>query len=185
MDLTEVTVEAYYHCQQRGSCPSVAPNIRDQEPGRPITDVSPEAATRFCAAHGGTLPERGQWLSASLGAQNSRFPWGQTGLVCRRAAFGLERGPCAVGLDGPELVGSRPDGRSSDGLFDLVGNVAELVRFSPSGLGDLTDFEVRGGSYRSRLAAELRSWSSVPYRRPSTELGFRCVYAEPPEPKSS
>lgn len=180
MDRTEVTVEAYYRCELEGSCTPVVPSAAVREPGGPITGVSPEAATRYCAAHGGALPKREQWLSASLGAQNGRFPWGQTGLVCRRAAFGLERGPCATGGKAPELVGSRPDGRSGDGLFDLVGNVAELAQVSRTDPSSVVEFEVRGGSFRSRLAAELRSWSAVPYRQPSLEIGFRCVYAQHP-----
>jgi formylglycine-generating enzyme len=182
MDLTEVTVEAYYRCELGGACTPVVPSAAAREPGVPITGVSPEAAARFCAAHGGALPRREQWLRASLGANNGRFPWGQTGLVCRRAAFGLARGPCATGGETPELVGSRPDGKSGDGLFDLVGNAAELAQIPRTEPAGLVAFEVWGGSFRSRLAAELRSWSAVPYRQPSPEIGFRCVYTELPAP---
>ena len=107
------------------------------------------------------------------GAAARRFAWGSSGLVCRRAAFGLSTGPCAR-QDQPELAGSRPDGASPEGVLDLIGNVAEWTS-EPGG-----GFAARGGSYRSTAAAELKSWAveaGGDGGAKSLHIGFRCAYA--------
>jgi formylglycine-generating enzyme len=159
LDATEVTNE-----QSRSG---------DGEPGLPRTNVTPEEAERICALAGGRLPRREEWLLAAAGNQEPRrFAWGHTGLVCRRAAFGLVDGPCAEGAVGPELAGARPDGQTPDGIHDLAGNVAEWTR-EPDGT-----FRARGGSFRSRVAGELKSWAAEPPPpgRRGPQIGFRCAY---------
>jgi formylglycine-generating enzyme len=144
------------------------------EPGVPHTNLTPEDAERVCASFGGRLPSRDQWLLAAAGnAEPRRFAWGQTGLVCRRAVFGLVAGPCANGAAGPELAGARPDGKTPEGLLDLAGNVAEWTR-EPDG-----SYRARGGSFRSRVAGELKSFAAepMPPERRAPHIGFRCAYA--------
>lgn len=168
LDTTEVTALRWRRCVTLGRC---APRA-DTEPGLPVTQVSAAEAERFCQTAGGRLPTRDEWLFAAAGGKGRRYPWGQTGLVCRRAAFGLVAGPCAQGATGPELAGARPDGRSEDGLHDLAGNVAEWAR-EPDG-----SFRAYGGSYRSRLAGELKTWSvEAPEGGDrAAHIGFRCAY---------
>jgi formylglycine-generating enzyme required for sulfatase activity len=143
------------------------------EPGAPRTNVTPEQAEKLCAIYGGRLPSAGEWLIAAAGlAEPRRFPWGATGLVCRRAAFGLVDGPCGEGATSAELAGARPDGATPQGVLDLAGNVAEWTR-EPGG-----GYRARGGSFRSRVAGELKSWASepMPAERRSPHIGFRCAY---------
>jgi formylglycine-generating enzyme len=143
------------------------------EPGLPRTNVTPEQAEQICMLLGGRLPRRDEWLLAAAGSSEPRrFAWGQTGLVCRRAVFGLIDGPCAQGATGPELASARPDGQTPDGIFDLAGNVAEWTR-EPDG-----SHRARGGSFRSRVAGELKSWASepAPPTRRAPQIGFRCAY---------
>jgi formylglycine-generating enzyme required for sulfatase activity len=138
----------------------------------PWTHVAPEQAERYCQNQGGRLPTRDEWTFAAAGPHGRRFPWGQTGLVCRRAVYGLVRGPCARSNPaGPDAVGSRPDGATPDGLLDMVGNVAEWVR-----VGD--QFVAMGGSFQSELASELKVWSSVGGNGVRADVGFRCAYDE-------
>ncbi len=139
------------------------------EPGLPMTDVSPLEAEAFCRRQGGRLPIAAEWVFAAAGTEARRYAWGQSGLVCRRAAFGLLRGPCAE-AGGPELSGSRPDGASPDGLLDLAGNVAEWTLEAPR------EHAARGGSFRSSSAAELKSWAALPGREKALHIGFRCAY---------
>lgn len=139
------------------------------EPGLPMTNVSPAEAEAFCGRQGGRLPSASELVFAAAGAEARRYAWGNSGLVCRRAAFGLERGPCGES-GGPELSGSRPDGVSPDGVMDLAGNVAEWGR-EPGG-----GYAARGGSYRSGSAAELKSWAVLPDREKALYIGFRCAY---------
>lgn len=168
LDATEVTIARWRACVATGRCRA----LPELEPGLPVRDVSAAEAERFCQAEGGRLPTRDEWLFAAAGSAGRRYPWGQTGLVCRRATFGLEEGPCATGASDPELAGARPDGRSPEGVYDLAGNVAEWAR-EPDG-----SYRAHGGSFRSRLAGELKSWAEegLPSADRAPHVGFRCAY---------
>ncbi len=167
IDSHEVTLGRWRNCVAAGPCRAVP----EPEPGRPVRGVSAEEADRYCHFIGGRLPTGNEWIFAAAGPESRRYPWGQTGLVCRRASFGLLDGPCAHRAEGPEVAGSRPDGCTESGICDLAGNVAEWTR-EPS-----RAVAARGGSFRSRLAGELKSWSveDVPASG-APHVGFRCAY---------
>jgi len=167
LDVTEVEHHRFRACSAAGKCPALAAS----EPGRPVTGLHPEQAAAFCRFVGGRLPTSDEWLFAAAGSAGRRFPWGQTGLVCRRSSFGLVAGPCGEGRGGPEITAARPSGRSPEGLYDLSGNVAEWTS-EPGG-----GFVARGGSYASQLAADLKSWAAKPFAGASPEVGFRCAYS--------
>ncbi len=166
IDSTEVTLERWEHCTRAGACRA----LEEQEPGVPVRGVDPKEAEAFCRFEGGRLPTSDEWLFAAMGPEGRRFPWGATGLVCRRAAFGLVDGPCAQGGWGPELAGSRLDGATPEGVLDLSGNLAE---WTAEGSGR---YVARGGSYRSRTALELKSWSFELAEPKAKTVGFRCAY---------
>lgn len=191
LDRTEVTVDAWRRCSAAGACDALpapssaapAPSATSgqtespapsapAEPGVPVTGITASQAERYCAFAGGRLPTFDELLFAAAGPDGRRFPWGPHGLVCRRASFGLEDGPCATGGTGPELAGSRPGGATPAGILDLVGNVAEWSR-GPEG-----ELRLFGGSYRSKVASQLKSWSSEP-PRVGDDVGFRCAYDLP------
>jgi formylglycine-generating enzyme len=174
LDATEMTLQRWRVCVRAGVC---VPRP-GSEPGLPVSEVTPEQAERCCAFFGGRLPTGDEWLFAAMGQDERRFPWGQTGLVCRRAAFGLVRGPCAVGAAGPDLVGFRPEGATPEGALDMAGNVAEWTR-EPGG-----SYLARGGSYRSRSPSELKSWTIERPSRPARHIGFRCAYDVPSAARS-
>ena len=161
IDMSEVTQARYRACASCAAEPGA--------PGAPITQLTPQQAELFCRSQGGRLPAAAEWVFAAAGTAARRYPWGNSGLVCRRAAFGLEHGPCAQ-LGGPELSGSRPDGASAEGVQDLAGNVAEWTR-EPDG-----SFAARGGSFRSSAAAELKTWAALPDQGKAPYIGFRCAY---------
>jgi len=167
LDRAEVTVARFRSCSAARVCPKLPDDL---EPGRPVRNLSPSDASAFCAFVGGRLPSADQWLFAAAGSTGRRYPWGNTGLVCRRASFGLVSGPCARGGSGPELAGARPDGATPDGILDLAGNVAEWT------LERDGSFAARGGSYRSELAADLKSWAVEPRKTRAAHVGFRCAY---------
>lgn len=138
-----------------------------------------EQARAYCRSRGGRLPTEDEWLAAAAGDEPRRYPWGDTGAVCRRAAWGLAAGPCGTGATGPDTAGAHPDGATPLGVHDLGGNVSEWVEAScataAAGCG-----VVRGGSWRTALATELRTWSSreVPTGEVDPTIGFRCAYDE-------
>jgi formylglycine-generating enzyme len=183
---------------------------RDRDPARAAFGVSLARARDYCKERGGRLPTDDEWLAAAAGERPRRYPWGDTGAVCRRAAWGLDTGPCGEHADGPDTVGSHPAGMTPLGIHDLAGNVAEWVENGgpPSPLppqvgrpsagppcsqagpdaGKCTAI-VRGGSWKSGLATELRTWlrrevSSGPNgedgeadaEHGDPTIGFRCAY---------
>lgn len=167
LDRAEVTVARFRACANAGACPKISD---ESEPGRPVRNISPQEAERFCAFTGGHLPTSDEWLFAAAGSTWRRYPWGNTGLVCRRATFGLVAGPCGRSGTGPDFAGARPDGATPDGVLDLAGNVAEWTR-EPDG-----SYAARGGSYRSELAADLKTWAVEVRQTRAPHVGFRCAY---------
>lgn len=137
---------------------------------RAASGVTLAEARAFCKDRGGRLPTEDEWIVAAAGDRPRRYPWGDTGAVCRRAAWGLAKGPCASGADGPDTVGAHPDGATPLGVQDLAGNVAEWVESDPPA--------VRGGAWDTELATELRTWTrrQVPPDAREPTIGFRCAY---------
>ncbi len=167
LDAHEATVRAYH-------CPAcVAPDPARMATGdlaRAVGRLSRDQAAAYCAHRGGRLPTEAEWIVAATGPKGSRYPWGDTGAVCRRAAWGLEAGPCALSATGPDTAGAHPDGATPLGVEDLAGNVAEWVSDDPP--------QVRGGSFRSSLATELRIWArrELPASSHEPDVGARCAY---------
>ncbi len=146
---------------------------------RAASGVSRREAEAYCARQLGRLPTEDEWIVAAAGASVRRYPWGDTGAVCRRAAFGLAEGPCARGASGPDTVGSHADGDSPLGIHDLAGNVAEWVAPAP---GQSASVGVaKGGSWRTDLAADLRVWATLALDPDAHDdrVGFRCAYDAP------
>jgi formylglycine-generating enzyme required for sulfatase activity len=173
LDALEVTEARYHACVEAGACPAVA---LSGEPGRPVTAITLEEATRFCRWDGGVLPTSDQLAFAAAGRSGRRYAWGDTGAVCRRAAWGLVAGPCGWGARGPELSGSHPDGASPEGALDLAGNVAEWSVDAASGAA-----EVRGGSFADGAASAIRAWQrrALPADTRAPDVGVRCARPAP------
>ena len=174
IDAFEITEAAYDECVTAKNCSAVPTT---GEPGRALGGLSRPEAESYCAFRGGRLPSEDEWTFSAGGSKARRYPWGDTGAVCRRGAWGLQDGPCGFEFAGPELAGAHPAGASPEAVHDLAGNVAEWVMGLP---GDI-DGAVRGGSFRSELATELRTWQIrvVPVRAHLPDIGARCAYDAP------
>jgi formylglycine-generating enzyme required for sulfatase activity len=144
---------------------------------RAASGMTRHEAAAFCARDNGRLPSEDEWIAAAASGASPprRYPWGDTGAVCRRAAWALEAGPCAKGADGPDTVGAHAEGDSALGLHDLSGNVAEWV--APGSLDPRAGVAM-GGSWRSTLVAELRIWARLELDPGihDPRIGVRCVY---------
>lgn len=153
---------------------------------RAASGMTRSEAASFCERRdtGGRLPTEDEWIVAALSAASPppRYPWGDTGAVCRRAAWGLSVGPCANGADGPDTVGAHLDGDSALGLHDLAGNVAEwVVEAAPTPPGPTPAPAVgmaKGGSWLSSLASDLRVWARLEIAADARDarVGLRCLY---------
>lgn len=163
IDVFEVTYRDWQ------TCSSCAQRLPPQEDTVPVTHISPTDAELFCKSRGGRLPTHVEWMWAASSGRGFRYPWGQTGLVCRRAAYAMVGGPCEQHASGPNSVGSRPAGATPNGIYDLTGNVAEWVT-------DGDAIYAVGGSFRSTLAGQLKVWSREVTTTPRDDIGFRCVY---------
>jgi formylglycine-generating enzyme required for sulfatase activity len=174
IDSIEITQGAYGECVAATRCAPIADSRAFGEPGRAATGISYDEAAAYCAFRGGRLPTSDEWALAAAGSAGRRYPWGDTGAVCRRASWGLRDGPCAFGHVGPELVARHPDGTTPEGVYDLAGNVSEWVASSGRGGEALA----RGGSFAAMLATDLRTWRTVRLNRGtrSPEVGARCAY---------
>jgi formylglycine-generating enzyme required for sulfatase activity len=150
----------------------IHPDRAGEDPARAAGGLTRAEVVAFCKERGGRLPTEDEWVVAASGANATRYPWGDTGAVCRRAAWGLATGPCAHGAKGPDTVGAHAGG-DARGVHDLTGNVAEWVQ-ADRGV-------VLGGSYATKLAAELRVWSRawVDPEAHDPTVGGRCAYDRP------
>jgi formylglycine-generating enzyme required for sulfatase activity len=150
-------------------------SARVTDAARAASGLTRQEASMYCAKRGGRLPTEDEWLVAASGPKGMRYPWGETGAVCRRAAWGLASGPCAWAEGGPDTVGAHPAGDTPSGLHDMAGNVAEWVApdVGSPGVG-----VAHGGSWQSALATEIRTWARLELdpSRSDPRVGVRCAY---------
>jgi formylglycine-generating enzyme required for sulfatase activity len=196
IDATEVTVDAYLACVERGPCRAPGPRCPGpgaDRPTHPVACVDWNQAQSYCSWVGKRLPTEAEWEKAARGGDQRPYPWGHAPPTCVRVAFndrgedpGAVRG-CGRGASWP--VGSFAAGASPYGALDMAGNVwewvadhwspdyyAESPRTDPSG-PESGDMRVRrGGSWRS-LGVFLPS--AVRGRMDPAErneiVGFRCA----------
>lgn len=171
----------------------------------PINCVTYRQASNYCAAASGRLPTEAEWELAARGADNRPYPWGDAaptstrlnacGTECKAwyTAAQLESVVDGVMYDGDDgfagtaPVASYPAGASREGIYDLLGNVAEWtstrVDFgqAQSGAPSAGTYVVRGGSFSSGIeagdASALRVYLDAAAH--GRGVGFRCAY----EPK--
>ncbi len=106
----------------------------------PVTDINWDEAGAYCDWAGVRLPFELEWEKAARGCAEGRiFPWGDTWdpALCHNSVEGRQ--------ETTRGIWGHPDGRSADGLFQMVGNVDELCEdlyiddvYARYATGDLT-----------------------------------------------
>ncbi len=158
----------------------------------PMRYVTWEAAYHYCLWAGKRLPTEAQWERAAAGTEGRDYPWGSDeGPSCGKTVFFSGTSYCE---ESPLEVGSKPDGATPDGVFDMAGNVAEWVADffqwnyysespsdNPTGPSEGTLRTVRGGGlFEGSVALRSRGRrSALPVAR-SANLGFRCAWSADP-----
>jgi formylglycine-generating enzyme len=179
-----IEIDRYEISVGQATCPTCAladaQRFASDDHYRAMSGMTREEAQRVCASRNGRLPTEAEWLAAAVSGAESvgsypRYPWGNTGAVCRRDTWGIVSGPCGQGASGPDSVASHPDGVTAlTEIHNMSGNVSEWV-VNPNAPNTGV---VRGGSYASAFAAEIRIWARRTLDSQSREptVGARCVY---------
>lgn len=162
---------------------SIGCSDRSSDPNQPRNCVTWFDAKDFCEANGGRLPSEKEWEYAARGPDNLVYPWGNTYV----AENVIGEDDSTYGNNTTAPVGSRSDGASWVGAFDMSGNVWEWTSSlytesypysdAQEDMGNTTSARVlRGGSFNDTMG-NLRS--AVRNRNiPDDDLfisGFRCV----------
>jgi len=134
----------------------------------PLANVPLEQAQRHCEKLGKRLPTEVEWeVAARRGTlSEGRF----------RVAKKSERGAATVGTHAKD--------KTSDGVFDLLGNVAEWT--ATRWEGDLSKNIVRGSSFnvsnRGSFNSSIHARVPVSQRDSDIDIGFRCASSDPVPP---
>ena len=207
IDKFEVTVAEFNKCIAAGVCKNSDSQkmfqiFSDNEkcnlgaPGKkdhPMNCVSWKGANTYCKWIGKKLPSEAQWEKAAKGTQNNVYPWGNKPTPSCSIAI-VKNTTAGCDFDSTFPIGSKENGKSYYGVYDMAGNVSEFVSdwyekdFYNSkeaslkdviGPKDMPNEQLkisRGGSFVDR-EKELRTFyrKSCSLTDLSVNLGFRCV----------
>jgi formylglycine-generating enzyme required for sulfatase activity len=139
IDRTEVTIDAYRACRDKGACTPRIVHLKKNVPGAwgcnldsehgsyPANCVDRKQAMAYCAYANKRLPTEAEWEYAARGADEREYPWGSGApKSCNVAVLSGMTGSCGD-RHGTSPVGSAPDGASPFGVLDMGGNVWEWV----------------------------------------------------------
>jgi formylglycine-generating enzyme required for sulfatase activity len=207
IDRTEVTIDAYRACLQKGACTPRIVHLKKNVPGAwgcnldpehgsyPANCVDRKQALAYCSYANKRLPTEAEWEYAARSTDEREYPWGSGApKSCSVAVLSGMTGSCGD-RHGTSPVGSAPDGVSPFGLLDMGGNVWEWVAddYAPAPADEVTDpLVTTAEASDAPLRGILRggSWDYGPesakttYRLPfvadagNASTGIRCARTE-------
>ena len=147
----------------------------------PREHVNWDEANAFCELRGGSLPTEAQWEYAARGPDNLVYPWGNDFNPDNAVFLGNSSNRTAE-------IGSKPDGVSWVGAFDMSGNVREWVSslYHPypydaedgreSSNAGFSNRITRGGGWQDG-GGDVRATTRISSaeRLAGNVIGFRCV----------
>ena len=174
IDKTEVSTRAYLQFGEETHHP-LPPGISLTDGDLPVRNVDFADAQAFARWAHKRLPTAAEWEKAARGTEGRPYPWGANFAAGKaRLPQNAEDNAANAQIGAlPSPVDAFPQGASSYGALNMLGNVWEWVD-SP--------VEIRGGSYQSYPPQMNRSFESLVYAGdevdPSTkrlDIGFRCA----------
>ncbi len=143
IDIYEVTKKEFESCIAAGACkneqgePAQFSLFGDEHPfcllggdqpdDMPANCVSWDGARAYCEWLGKRLPSEAEWELAARGTDDRWYPWGDApGPTCSHVVMEDET-DWGCGSGGAMAVGSKEDGKSPFGLYDMAGNMWEWV----------------------------------------------------------
>jgi formylglycine-generating enzyme required for sulfatase activity len=190
MDITEVTCEEYLkflrttgHKNPRNwsmeTCTAAAAR-------QPVTGVDWNDAKAYADWKDKRLPTEEEWEFAAHGVGGATYPWGNE---WRANAANAGDSSAQRLMD----VGSYPDGKTSDGLLDIIGNAwewtsSDVVIYPGGSLSSQippTVKVIRGGSWRQsnqEATATYRGYLHITDAEDYSATGFRCAKSVGPIP---
>ncbi len=153
----------------------------------PMANVTWYGAQAYCEAIGRRLPTEAEWELAARGINGNIYPWGNTwdpnNAITNRSPIGTE----GVLMS----VNSLDSGRTSTGLYNMAGSVAEWVQdwFDPTYYSSAaaSGTDPQGPASGQSKVHRGGSWDAVPFFARSVHrrdyapgqglasVGFRCV----------
>jgi formylglycine-generating enzyme required for sulfatase activity len=187
IDRTEVSVDAYRACVERGACarpPHTSPSCTYDlgDASLPVSCVPWASANAYCLAVNKRLPREIEWENAARGTLSVRYPWGGAHGCGVAATLAGEATNRACSGKRPSKVGAHLGGASPFGVLDMSGNVEEWVAdWYADTVSDLSpragsSHVLRGGGWLSAPSlarTTSRNWGSV--REAGPNVGFRCA----------
>ena len=174
----EVTVAGYQRFIESGMVS--APWTTRPDSQLPVTGIQFAEAQNYCAwrhPNGGRLPSEEEWEAAARGFEGRRYPWGNE---WKRDAANI----ATSGRKALAPVGSYPQGRTPNGIDDLIGNAWEWTSspYRPYGSTNAPStgmLVIRGGGYNAlqQVASAVFRGRSAPRtdRTNVAATGFRCA----------
>ncbi|MBN1123287.1 MAG: formylglycine-generating enzyme family protein [Anaerolineae bacterium] len=159
---------------------------RSAEDNQPGICINWHDSVVHCESRGGRLPTEAEWEYAARGPDGLIYPWGNDFIADNLVYDENDPG-------GTAPVGSKPDGVSWVGAYDLSGNVWEWIndwywaysprqQINPQGPESGSSRVIRGGSWAddaSHNRAANRNWD-YPSDTDYNIVGFRCAMAFQP-----
>lgn len=183
MDVTEVTCDDYLNFLARtgGKSPRTwtAQTCQQGAGHQPVTGVDWNQAKEYADWARKRLPTEEEWEFAARGVQGATYPWGNE---WRSNAANAGDSSAHRLMD----VGSYPNGKSSAGVMDLLGNAwewtaSDVVVYPGGGLSSSIPEGVkvvRGGSWqaaRQAISTTYRGYLHITNAKDYSATGFRCV----------
>jgi hypothetical protein len=167
LDKYAVTIAKYQSYVKAKGKPSPFDNAQypAEFPQHPVWNVSWKDAAAYCADHGNRLPTELEWKRA---VDVAGYPWG--------------KGQPAAGqanLESDQLadVGATPGDKTSNGIFDLAGNLPQWMQDDyPGGAGLKL---VNGGGYYLPAGLAMQRLAMSPdldHAKGFLRVGFRCAH---------